>query len=257
LYIGVEGPTEAGKSSLLTTLTGAHPDVFRAGFGTKFRTTELQSYTPDNLNTVFSDCPGSDDQDQDIRELARIFRDMMDIIIFVIPCGSVRAQRTEAIYKEIAEYIRQRRRPRPFRILLNKVDKEIEFDEDDPKAFENQIVESKKMAINEIRRLGKFPAHHTINSRQSIRGVIIVETESLEDVVHPFSTYAQMSSNKKALSDCKPNVKRKIKDLELHQTLYQLAESGMLWDIESLREWLGGLVPNGVPSSEGRVLQNS
>ena len=97
LYIGVEGPTEAGKSSLLTTLTGAHPEVFRAGFGTKFRTTELQSYTPGNLNTVFSDCPGFDDQDQHIREMARMFRDMMDVIVFVIPCNRVRARDIGAI----------------------------------------------------------------------------------------------------------------------------------------------------------------
>lgn len=257
LYIGVEGPTEAGKSSLLTTLTGAHPDVFRAGFGSEFRTTELQSYTPDNFNTVFCDCPGSDDQDPHIREMARMFRDMMDVIIFVIPCGSVRAQSTEAIYKEIAEFIGEHRRPRPFRILLNKVDKEIEFDEEDPMAFEKELVESKKRAVNEIRRLGKFPADYKIKSRQAFRGMIVVGTESLEDVIYPFSTYAQMSNDKKALSDCNPNVKRKIKDPELHHTLYQLAESGILWDIESLRAWLRGLVPNGVPGSKGRVFQNS
>jgi hypothetical protein len=66
-----------------------------------------------------------------------------------------------------------------------------------------------------------------------------------------------MSNDKKALSDCNPNAKRKIKDPELHHTLYQLAESGILWDIESLRAWLRGLVPNGVPGSKGRVFQNS
>ena len=257
LYIGVEGPTEAGKSSLLTTLTGAHPDVFKAGFGTEFRTTEIQSYTPGDLNTVFSDCPGSDDQDPHIREMARMFRDMMDIIIFVIPCGSVRAQRTEAIYKEIAVFIRQRKSPRPFRILLSKVDKEIEFDEEDPSVFENQIVELKRMAVNEIRRLGNFDADHKIKSRQALQGLIVVGTESLEDIVHPFSTFAQMSRDKMTLSDCEPNAKRKIKDLELHQTLYQLAERGILWDIESLREWLRSLAPNSVPDSKGRVLQNS
>ena len=44
IRVGVEGPTEAGKSQLLTTLTGAPEEVFRPGSGANCRTMEIQLY---------------------------------------------------------------------------------------------------------------------------------------------------------------------------------------------------------------------
>ena len=255
LCIGVEGPTEAGKSLLLTTLTKAPEKVFRPGFGLEFRTTEIQSYTLPNLTTVFCDCPGSDDQNSSIREMARLFRGLMNIIIFVIPCDNLRSQRTETVYKEIVEFIKQRREPRPFRILLNKIDT-VEYDEDEPQVFEHRVIRLKKAVVEELNRLGNFPANFEIRTRQPFKGAIVASNESLEDIVQPYSTYAQMSKKgSRALSDCKEGVKRRFGDLAEHRNLYQLAEKGVLWDVESLRQWLRNLVPDSVPDSRGRVLQ--
>jgi hypothetical protein len=255
LYVGIEGPTEAGKSLLLTTLTAAPEEVLRSGFELESRTTEIQTYTPPDLTTVFCDCPGSDDQDSNIREMARLFRGLMNIIIFVVPCDNVRSQRTETVYKEIVEFIEQRREPRPFRILLNKID-QIEYDEDKPQAFEDRVIRRKKTAIKQLNRLGKFPANFEIRTRQPFKGAIVAKNETLEDIVQPYSTYAQMSKKgSRALSDCGEGVKRMVGDLAEHRNLYQLAEKGVIWDVESLRQWLRNLAPNSVPDSRGRVLQ--
>ena len=253
VYIGLEGPTAAGKSSLLTTLTASPPEIFRAGAGTSNRTMDLQSYSPSGLNTVFNDVPGCDDEEPHIREMARLFRDIMSIIIFVVPYHNVRSQGTTAIFKEIAQFIRQRERPRPFRILLTQVDN-MDFDEEQTDEFRDHLVELKAVAVAKIMKLGKFPANYTIRTRQAVRGGIKLGNERIEDVVYPFSTFAQMSKTKrKALSDCDASAKPKIQDTDKFSTLYQLAESDVMWDIESLRGWLRGLVPNSVPNTKGRI----
>ena len=159
------------------------------------------------------------------------------------------------MYKEIVEFINHRREPRPFRILLNKIDT-IEYDEDEPQVFEHRVIQLKEVAVEELNRLGNFPANFEIRTRQPFKGAIVASNESLEDIVQPYSTYAQMSKKgSRALSDCKEGVKRRFGDLAEHRNLYQLAEKGVLWDVESLRQWLRNLAPNSVPGSRGRVLQ--
>jgi hypothetical protein len=180
----------------------------------------------------------------------------MNIIIFVVPCDNVRSQRAETIYKEIVEFIHQRREPRPFRILLNKID-QIEYDEDDPQDFENRVIRRKKAAIEELNRLGNFPPDYEIRTRQPFKGAIVARNETLWDILQPYSTHAQMSKRGcRVLSDCQAGVKRMVGDHAEHQNLYQLAERGVIWDVESLRQWLRELAPNSVPDSRGRVLQN-
>jgi len=41
IRIGVEGPTEIGKSELLTTLIGADESLFRSGSGMDSRTMDI------------------------------------------------------------------------------------------------------------------------------------------------------------------------------------------------------------------------
>ncbi|EMD93596.1 hypothetical protein COCC4DRAFT_132601 [Bipolaris maydis ATCC 48331] len=250
LYIGIEGPTGVGKSSLLTTLIGEN--VFGAGSGISNRTMDLQSYSPPSLKAVFNDVPGCDDEAPHIREMARLFREMMGIIIFVIPSENVRSESTNTLLKGIAQFIRQRERPRPFRVLLNRVDGNI--DEEYPNEVKKQMIELKKVVVAKIKEFGPFPENYVIQTRQAIPGGIKLGFETIEDVVYPFSTYAQMSRQyKKTLSDCDSNVRRYIKDQDKFALLFQLAESNTIWDIESLRGWLRGLAPDSVPKNTGRV----
>ncbi|KAK6514539.1 hypothetical protein TWF281_004737 [Arthrobotrys megalospora] len=255
LYIGVEGPTEAGKSQLLTTLTAAPETAFAAGQGAKFRTTEIQIYTPPNLTAVFCDCPGSDDRNPRIGELPGLFRGLMNIIIFVIPFDGIRSMRTETVYKDIVQFITQSKEPRAFRILMNKID-QMDYD-DTVEDLADKVIEHKKAVIEQINRIGNFSADHRIRTLLSLDGTIVRSYESLEDIVQPFSTWAQMSrTGSRALSDCPAGTRRRVKNLDDHQNMYHLAERGVLWDIESLRQWLRSLAPNSVPDSS-RILQDS
>ncbi|KAK4186740.1 hypothetical protein QBC35DRAFT_436549 [Podospora australis] len=256
--IGVEGPTEAGKSELLTTLTGAEPRIFGAGSSSIHRTMEIQSYRPPGNNAVFVDSPGADDRDYRIRQMARMFREMFGILIFVIPCDRRRSQGTEKALREIANYLRDRKSDlRPVRILLSKAD-QLEYHRKRPDVFHNAISECKKTAIHDLRSLGNLEIDFVIHSRKVCDGMSLLVSETLEEIVHPYSTYAQMSlDNKKALSDCPPGEERKIEGLKQFQALYRMAEEGKLWDVESLRQWLRELSPKSVKESSTRVFQNN
>ncbi|KAL2676444.1 hypothetical protein Neosp_010202 [[Neocosmospora] mangrovei] len=252
--IGVMGPTEAGKSELLTTLTGTPQHFFGSGFGSRSRTLEIQSYAPQDKTGVFHDCPGFDDQIDEVRQMARLFQDIFDILIIVLKCDSERSLSTERSIKEIADLLKRRRDPRPFRILLSKVDL-VDFNDEEPERFTEAIVDFKRSMVERIR--AELEENYVIRSRRVIADasnqVIVTDQETLDDVVQLFSTHAQMSySGKRALCDCEPNMRRKISELKKHQHLYNLAEDNTIWDIVSLRTWLRGFASDIVPGGTTR-----
>ncbi|KAL2069468.1 hypothetical protein VTL71DRAFT_14147 [Oculimacula yallundae] len=257
--IGVLGPTEAGKSALLTTLTGAAEDVFRPGSCAHDRTMELQSFPSTNREAIFLDCPGSNDLDQHIREVARLFHGIFGITIFVVPMEHVRSQSIQNILTEIAIFLGDPRDFRPVRILLSKVD-QLDYNRKNDAGFRKAVQETRRTFLEELKRVGSFKDDFAILSRQ-VRGKLILLTpETLEDITKPYSTYAQMTlDGRKALSDCDDpqRIDRKIESFAQFRTLHGMAENGEIWDVESLRQWLRGLSPNCVPSSLGRVFQES
>ncbi|KAF3283202.1 hypothetical protein TWF970_001180 [Orbilia oligospora] len=256
LYISVEGTTGVGKSTLLTTLTAASRDTFNPGLTASSRTTEMQSYTPPGLATVFCDCPGSDDVNPEIRKMARLFRGLMNVIIFVVPFDQIRSKGTNAVFDEITHFIRENKQPRPFRILLGKAD-QVEYD-DTLADLTYKFTKLKKEAIQHISKEGKFAINHQIRTLLRLNGTVVQSNETLQDIVHLYSTHAQMSmAGPRALSDCVQGTRRKVKDPDQHRHLNELAERGLLWDIESLRQWLHNLAPGSVPTSRGRVFQGS
>ncbi|KAK1758805.1 hypothetical protein QBC47DRAFT_409639 [Echria macrotheca] len=256
IRIGVEGPSEAGKSELLTALTGADPNTFRSGSHTNCRTMEIQIHRDTEREAAFVDCPGADDRNPRIREMAGLFRGMFGILLFVVPLDGTRSTAKEKALKEISMFLRRRGSDlRPVRILLSKAD-QLPSKRSRDEVFRNSLIESKRTVIRELRRLGSLPKDFVIHSRQARSDGALIASETLEDIVHPFSTHAQMSDDgKRALSDCPADEARKIDRLSLFHSLYRMAEEGYLWDIESLREWLRELSPNSVPDS-ARVWQD-
>lgn len=256
IRVGIEGPSEAGKSQLLTALTGADPDTFRSGFGDSCRTMEIQIYKDARRDAVFIDCPGADDKDPRICEMARLFRNIFGILIFMIPSERTRSAATEKVLKEIAVFLRDRGPDlRPVRILLSKAD-QLESSRTREEKIRNSVAESKRIVIRDLRLLGKLSEDFVIHSHQACSDGLLRATETLDDIVQPFSTYAQMSDEgKKALSDCPEDEVRKIEGKSLFHSLYNLANEGALWDIPSLRGWLRGLSPESVPPS-ARVWQD-
>ncbi|KAF3223687.1 hypothetical protein TWF679_000124 [Orbilia oligospora] len=253
LYIGVEGTTRVGKSTLLTTLTAASRDIFNPGLTTDSRTTEMQSYTPPGLTTVFCDCPGSDDVNPEIRKMARLFRGLMNVMIFVVPFDQIRSNGTNAIFDEIKHFIRENKQPRPFRILLGKAD-QVEYND----TLADLTYKFTKLKEEAIQLISKEDNFDQIRTLLRLNGTVVQSNETLQDIVHLYSTHAQMSMTEpRALSDCVQDTRRKVKDPKQHRHLNELAERGLLWDIESLRQWLHNLAPGSVPTSRGRVFQNS
>lgn len=254
LFVGIQGPTEAGKSLLLTTLTNAPKEIFQPGSAYGSRTTEIQPYTPPRSSAVFCDTPGNDDRHDIIKETARLFQDLMDITIFVIPRDCVRSTRNETVLKEIVQFIKDRKEPRPFRILVNKVDT-IDYRKSREQAFKKEIIDLKGAIIKRLRELGGYAEGFRIRMRKPFQKSIVVTDEKLEDIVHCYSTYGQTSEEGyKALSDCGKDVECIIESLAKHATLYRLAEEGLIWDVETLRQWLIDLAPDCLPRSRGRVL---
>lgn len=224
---------------------------------------ELQSYSPSGYDSVFMDCPGSDDRDERVREMARFFQEVFGVIIFVIPIERTRSQQTRESLKEIAKFLNDRHELsdlRPVRILLSKVD-QLDYRGRKKEELLKAILENKELLINDLLKELKELSHFdefTIFSRQAYEGMILISTETLEDIVRPYSTHSQMSlDEKRALSDCPEGTERKIEGKTHFHNLYHLAEEGKMWDIESLRQWLNGLSPNCVPTSasRGRVFQ--
>lgn len=284
LRVGVIGPTEAGKSQLLSTLTGVPADVFRPGWSLAGRTMEVQAYEPPNCPAAtFLDFPGCDDQDPRMREIGRLFRAILDVVIFVYPQGSLRSETRERFLKEVADFLSKDQEKRPVRVLLSKAD-QIPFNRHRPDNCTNAIKLNKEMTIDDIVEYGKLGPDFSVRCRQPVRSKrtsdwgsgIVMGTETLNEIVRPYSTYAQQRyMDGKALSDCQsskeeeprtseekePRTKEekepRITEKAMFRHLYDLAEEGeLLWDVESLRQWLRNILPQSVPdttrvSSEG------
>ncbi|KAJ6017101.1 hypothetical protein N7451_000480 [Penicillium sp. IBT 35674x] len=256
LYVGVEGTTAAGKSELLTVLTAAPETAFSSGAHLNSRTMDIQMYETEDLSAAYLDCPGCDDQDIQIRDVAALVRDILNVIIFVIPCTEMRSVRTQSFLREIGRFLVTRTDPRPVRILLNKVDL-VTFRRHQISEFEVAVSQAKRHALELIRKDCGLELDSPIPSRRAVSHPggfnVVLSTETLEDIVQPFSTHAQMSYDRvKALSDCDRDEVPMITDRSKFQHLYQMAQDGRIWDIESLREWLRNLSPLSVPDS-GRV----
>ncbi|KAK6498453.1 hypothetical protein TWF481_011045 [Arthrobotrys musiformis] len=274
-YVGVEGATGAGKSTLLTALTAAPQGIFNPGVTRRFRTSEIQTYAPSGAETVFCDCPGLDDSNAGIREMARLFRGLMNIVIFVIPHTNINSQGTSSIFQEVANFIKtnnETKHPRPFRILMSRAD-EVDY-EVTLECLRNNLIELKKSAIQDLHqhlsckpeldahgepsinqsRNQTEPINFEIKTILKFNDTVIQSRESLRDVVHLYSTHLQMSSTGvRALSACPPGTRCKIGDARKYRHLTRLARENLLWDIESLRDWLRSLSPDIIPSSGGRV----
>ena len=260
IHIGIEGLTEAGKSELLTTLADAPPTVFRSGSSLACRTIDIQSYAPDELRTVFLDCPGSDDQDPRIRELSRLFRDLFDVVLFVVPCGEQRSQRTDQYLKEVADFLKERKDPRPVRILLSKIDM-FTFHRGRVGEFNSKVAANKKAVVDKIREFGDLGGEFVLRCRKAVRSSqgtgVVIGTETLEDIVQPYSTFAQMSYDvKRALSNCAldgaPDEEPMIQEPAKLRHLCLMTEQGLMWDVESLRQWLRTIDADSVPVSQRR-----
>ena len=261
IRIGAEGLTEAGKSELLTTLAGAPDGIFKSGSSLNCRTIDIQSYAPEELIATFLDCPGSDDSDFRVRETSRLFRDMFDVVLFVVPCGEQRSQRTERYLEEVATFLKTRKDTRPVRILLSKADM-FNFHRRKLGEFEEKIAANKAVVIEKIRDLGDLGHGFVTRCRKAVQSSqgtgVIMGTESLEDIVQPYSTFAQMSYDcKKALSDCGEDEDPMIQEKPKLLHLQWMAEQGLLWDVESLRQWLRTIAAKTVPESQRRHFDKS
>ncbi|KAJ5709842.1 hypothetical protein N7493_009434 [Penicillium malachiteum] len=257
LYVGVEGTTEAGKSELLTVLLAAPETAFSSGANIDSRTMDIQMYETENLSAAYFDCPGCDDQASQIQEMAALVRDALDVIIFVIPYSEMRSSRTETFLREVGNFLATRTDPRPVRVLLSKVDN-LTFRKHQILQFELTVSQAKRDAIRLICNHSSLTSDSPIPSQRAVSHLgdshVVLSTETLEDIVQPYSTHSHMSSvSLRALSDCDRKDDRMISDTNKFQQLYQMARDGQMWDIESLREWLRNLCPSSVPFSEGRV----
>ncbi|CEH18473.1 P-loop containing nucleoside triphosphate hydrolase [Ceraceosorus bombacis] len=108
-------------------VTAADPRRFASGDALRNRTTEIQLWARDSRRSaaVYCDFAGSDDRDQELREVASLCRDILDVIIFVVPITAQRGQGRKKFIREIADYLLQREKSkdfRPFLILAAKVD---------------------------------------------------------------------------------------------------------------------------------------
>ncbi|PWN88768.1 hypothetical protein FA10DRAFT_268911 [Acaromyces ingoldii] len=253
VYIGVEGPTEAGKSELLTMLTGAPPGVFASGSDEEHRTTEIQSWISPNRRAIFCDFPGSDDRDGELRDVARLCREMLDIVIFVVPCAGSRAAGRVPVLDEITAFIRARTLDlRPFVILVNKVDA-LDYHRSNPQRFTRSVAERRADVVTQLQdRLGVDVVIHSHRASTVNVGphptLIHIGRSSLDDVVLAYSSHAQRSYDEpRALSDCPPETDFRIQEAAKQHHLYTLAQAGAVADVESIRQWLRALSPGCVP----------
>ncbi|KAL4732193.1 hypothetical protein ACLX1H_001201 [Fusarium chlamydosporum] len=251
ICIGVQGSTEAGKSEMLTVLTGAPENHFNPGSTNSCRTLEIQSYDSNALGAIFLDSPGFDDQDAQVRHMAEVFQELFTVVIIVIPMQRTRSEATESAMSKAISLLRDRSDRRPLRILLSKADG-LEFHRKDKKKFRGILRDVKSQFMTRMRN--SVGPEFTSCRGQPFGDGVICAPETLDDIVKPFSTYAQMALDEpRALSDCGTDYYCRI-DIESHfESLRDLADAGEIWDIESLRSWLRGLSPTSVPMSTRRV----
>lgn len=251
ICIGVQGSTEAGKSQMLTVVTGASEDHFKPGSSSLCRTLGIQSYNPSDLGAIFLDSPGFDDQEPQVRYMAEVFQELFAIVIVVIPMERTRSEATESALSIAIKLLTDSSDRRPLRILLSQADG-LDFHRNNKEKFRTALRDVKGQFMDRMRKDVKED-FTTFRGQKFGDGVICVP-ETLEDIVKPFSTHAQMDlDNIRALSDCGDNYSCKIDRASHFENLRELADAGEIWDIESLRSWLRGLSPTSVPMSAGRV----
>ena len=258
LRIGVEGPVEAGKSELLAVLTNTGNRVFHPGDDADHRTMDIRMYEQEGGGAVFIDCPGEDDQQEGIREIGNIVRDMLNVIIFVFPL--VTANRSEAasnFFTKVANFLRShhsRSDYRPVRILLSKAD--CNYHPSRVEAFKKTREQYKAKVISELETLGGLGQDFRVFSRRTYQGMSLIVAEPLEQVVQVYSSHAQKATDGTALCDHDErteNVGREIYMEEHFKLLYDMAEAEELWDVVSLRRWLNELKPNCVTEKIVRI----
>jgi hypothetical protein len=251
--IGVQGSTEAGKSQMLTVLTGASKDHFKPGSSSLCRTLGIQSYNSSRLGAIFLDNPGFDDQIPQIKYMADVFQELFAIVIIVIPMERTRSEATESALGIAVNLLRNRDDKRPLRILLSRADG-LDFHRKDKEVFRATLRDVKEQFMSRLR--SELGEDFTSFRQQKFGEGIICVPETLDDIVKPFSTHAQMDLDGiRALSDCGSNYSCKIERASHFENLWELADAGEIWDIESLRSWLRELSPGSVPMSDGRVRQ--
>jgi hypothetical protein len=251
ICIGVQGSTEAGKSQMLTVLTGASKDHFKPGSGSLCRTLGIQSYNASELGAIFLDSPGFDDQIPQIKYMADVFQELFAIVIIVIPMQRTRSEATESALDIAIKMLLNRDDKRPLRILLSQADG-LDFHRNDKEVFRATLHDVRDQLMTSLRKgVGE---NFTSFRQQRFSDGIVYVPETLEDIVKPFSTHAQMNLDGiRALSDCGSKYSCKIERASHFENLCELADAGEIWDIESLRSWLRELSPNSVPMSGGRV----
>ncbi|KAF5608006.1 hypothetical protein FPANT_635 [Fusarium pseudoanthophilum] len=251
ICIGVQGSTEAGKSQMLTVLTGASEDYFKPGSSSLCRTLGIQSYDSGNLGAIFLDSPGFDDQKPEIKYMADVFQELFAIVIIVIPMERTRSEATESALRIAIKLLRDQEDKRPLRILLSQADG-LDHHRNNKQVFRDTLRDVKEQFMSRFRQ--ELGEDFTTFRQQPFHDGIVCKSERLEDIIKPFSTHAQMSLDGiTALADCPPGTPCKIERASHFGNLCELADAGEIWDIESLRSWLRDLSPNSVPMSSGRV----
>ncbi|RGP61694.1 hypothetical protein FSPOR_9819 [Fusarium sporotrichioides] len=251
ICIGVQGSTEAGKSQMLTVLTGASKNHFKPGSSSLCRTLGIQSYNSSELGAIFLDSPGFDDQIPQIKYMADVFQELFAIVIIVIPMERTRSEAMESALRIAVKSLLNRDDKRPLRILLSQADG-LDFHRNNKEVFRATLSDVKEQFMSRLRK--DVGENFTSFRQQKFGDGIICVPETLEDIVKPFSTHAQMDlDGTRALGDCGSKYSCKIERASHFENLCELADAGEIWDIESLRSWLRGLSPNSVPMSNGRV----
>ncbi|CEI62571.1 unnamed protein product [Fusarium venenatum] len=251
ICIGVQGSTEAGKSQMLTVLTGASKNHFKPGSSSLCRTLGIQSYNSSELGAIFLDSPGFDDQKPQIRYMADVYQELLAIVIIVIPMERTRSEATESALRIAVKSLLNRDDKRPLRILLSQADK-LDFHRKNKEVFKATLSDVKDQFMLKLRR--EVGENFTTFRQQRFGDGIVCVPETLEDIVKPFSTHAQMDLDGiRALADCGSKYSCKIERASHFENLCELADAGEIWDIESLRSWLRDLSPKSVPISNGRV----
>ncbi|KAG7409041.1 hypothetical protein Forpe1208_v011442 [Fusarium oxysporum f. sp. rapae] len=251
ICIGVQGSTEAGKSQMLTVLTGASEDYFKPGSSSLCRTLGIQSYDSSNLGAIFLDSPGFDDQKPEIKYMADVFQELFAIVIIVIPMERTRSEATESALRIAIKLLRDQEDKRPLRILLSQADG-LDHHRNNKQRFKDTLRDVKEQFMSRFRQ--ELGENFTTFRQQPFHDGIVCKSETLEDIVKPFSTHAQMTLDGiSALADSPPKTPCKIERESHFENLCELADAGEIWDIESLRSWLRDLSPSSVPVSSGRV----
>ncbi|KAJ0141497.1 Cytochrome P450 4X1 [Fusarium oxysporum f. sp. albedinis] len=233
ICIGVQGSTEAGKSQMLTVLTGASEDYFKPGSSSLCRTLGIQSY------------------DSKIKYMADVFQELFAIVIIVIPMERTRSEATESALRIAIKLLRNQEDKRPLRILLSQAD-DLDHHRNNKQKFRDTLRDVKEQFMARFRQ--ELGENFTTFRQQPFRDGIVCKSEKLEDIVKPFSTHAQMTLDGiGALADYPPKTPCKIERESHFENLCELADAGEMWDIESLRSWLRDLSPSSVPMSSGRV----